>query len=338
MNRCTCLLLLFAAAACPGASQRPQPAPPVAPAPRAEDEPPEDKGQGGIRTQGSELKGGAMEAVVFNGELQSGPAAAAVVAGGAAPPRAFSGSDSDGEPLSITVERVVADPCPSAGGALSLYQVSHGGANPCEGEAVGADRGDRTLSACERAHFDAYTGLAVAIPGNVRDGAYVPSGRRRQFTLSCLTGVLAKCVRWGYRPWEGGPKQELLKACVRAARADYCGTGRSYTCPGARVDIIDRYKIQVREPDPRGQVLEADWGPDGASCLNFARLPGCSAASDQERLRQRILGECQKSRHSLALGACRARCPAADLACGQLIRTWTFKKQGSACDASSICR
>ncbi|HEX8114838.1 MAG TPA: ADYC domain-containing protein, partial [Kofleriaceae bacterium] len=47
------------------------------------------------------------------------------------------------------------------------------------------------------------------------------------FTLGCTTGVIAKCYRWGYRPWVTGYGDLVAMhwACTRLARADYCGDG-----------------------------------------------------------------------------------------------------------------
>ena len=53
------------------------------------------------------------------------------------------------------------------------------------------------------------------------------------FTFGCTTGVIAKCYRWGYRPWITGYGQTSLadhhQACTRMARADYCGNGTPHT-------------------------------------------------------------------------------------------------------------
>jgi ADYC domain-containing protein/beta-galactosidase-like protein len=77
--------------------------------------------------------------------------------------------------------------------------------------------------------------------GNWRDST-------TEFTVACDDGTYAKCARqWGYRPWRtakgvDGVSVKLDKfhrACTRAARADYCLNGTSYTKTGTIVDLFD---------------------------------------------------------------------------------------------------
>src|SRR5262245_27095970 len=72
-------------------------------------------------------------------------------------------------------------------------------------------------------------GQRAAIPIS---GAWDKQGNRIEsstlFTFGCTTGVIAKCYRWGYRPWLTGYPTSIAPihwACTRAARADYCGNG-----------------------------------------------------------------------------------------------------------------
>ena len=104
-------------------------------------------------------------------------------------------------------------------------------------------------------------------------------------TFACKNAVLAKCVLWGYRPWatatrcddkkkQKGCKQVALKdyhqACTRMARADYCGDGTPRTYEGTAIDLWDRLSPPVETPTT-DWAIEAEWNPDGASCLNFQR-------------------------------------------------------------------
>jgi hypothetical protein len=112
-------------------------------------------------------------------------------------------------------------------------------------------------------------------------------GRDGAITVSCASGVVAKCVRWGYPPWARGPGGEDLApfhaSCVRMARADYCGDGRPYTKDGTSIDNYDDLGIQKRgAADDPTYVFEAGWSPQGAVCVAHPRW------SDQvtlERLR-----------------------------------------------------
>jgi hypothetical protein len=95
-------------------------------------------------------------------------------------------------------------------------------------------------------------------------------------TLACTSGAIGKCMRLGYRPWDTLPSRasmsDLLTACTRMIRADYCGNGQSHTKDGTWVDIYDRFGIQKREP--RAGVperFEAAWGPNGATYLSVGR-------------------------------------------------------------------
>jgi hypothetical protein len=77
-------------------------------------------------------------------------------------------------------------------------------------------------------------------------GAHTESSAN--FTFACTTGTIAKCLRWGYKPWKSAPRAydgSMLSlkgfhlACTRAATADYCGDGRSYTKNGTLIDVYD---------------------------------------------------------------------------------------------------
>jgi hypothetical protein len=104
-------------------------------------------------------------------------------------------------------------------------------------------------------------------------------------TLACRDGALAKCTEWGYWPWattldcnEDGTKcewvelGELHQACTRMLRADYCGDGTAHTVDGVAIDVFDDLDISKRVTK---WPVEAEWGPDGATCLghNFRSAP-----------------------------------------------------------------
>ncbi len=99
------------------------------------------------------------------------------------------------------------------------------------------------------------------------------------FTLGCTTGVIAKCYRWGYRPWltgYGSDMTDIHWACTRMARADYCGDGTSHTQDGTWINVWDRLPapgpIQRRGLlPPLGMLFEAGWNTGGAVCLSRAR-------------------------------------------------------------------
>ncbi|MBF0443286.1 MAG: hypothetical protein HQK54_15360 [Oligoflexales bacterium] len=92
-------------------------------------------------------------------------------------------------------------------------------------------------------------------------------------TFACTSGVIAKCVRWGYIPWknvQGKSLKDLHQACTRMARADYCGNGKSHTRDGTMIDVFDPLGIQKRTDDDKF-FFEAAWSTDGATYVAKAR-------------------------------------------------------------------
>lgn len=139
-------------------------------------------------------------------------------------------------------------------------------------------------------------GDAAALPvGAVFD----PTGARvestTQFTFACTSGAIAKCYRWGYKPWLAHPDgPEVMPnihwACTRMARADYCGDGTSHTQDGTLINVWDTLSapgpFQTRDSIP-GMIFEAGWDTDGAVCLSKERwlsLPPGVALSCPDKL------------------------------------------------------
>ncbi|MCC8429992.1 hypothetical protein LJ725_13510 [Reyranella aquatilis] len=110
-----------------------------------------------------------------------------------------------------------------------------------------------------------------------------PDGRRQGFPLqgaqglevTCSSGAVGKCVRFGYRPWAAGQDGRRLTplhaACVRMVRGDYGGNGEAWTRNGMRIDVYDTEGIQTPENDPADR-FEAGWSPDGAVCVRHVRV------------------------------------------------------------------
>lgn len=125
------------------------------------------------------------------------------------------------------------------------------------------------------------------------EGRWNPGG----YTFSCSSGVIAKCARvWGYKPWktlmtDAGQAVELEplhRACVRAARADYCGNGQSSTREGTQIDMVDIYGFN-RRITGTGMRREASFSPDGAVSIARTRWP-LAAASPACRLPRHMPG------------------------------------------------
>lgn len=92
-------------------------------------------------------------------------------------------------------------------------------------------------------------------------------------TFACTAGVIAKCVRWGYKPWKtknGISLKPYHQTCTRMTRADYCGNGKGHTRDGTTINVFDLINIQERTPDT-GMVFEAAWDENGATYFSRAR-------------------------------------------------------------------
>jgi hypothetical protein len=100
-------------------------------------------------------------------------------------------------------------------------------------------------------------------------------------TFACISGALGKCVRLGYRPWAQVSNcttrdcsQVLLnnhhQACTRLIRADYCGTGKSYTLNGTFIELYDALNPQIQRQTMKWNI-EARWTAEKAECIGDAR-------------------------------------------------------------------
>ncbi len=127
-------------------------------------------------------------------------------------------------------------------------------------------------------------GINQAIPLTGRwdqTGAYIDDD---SITFACTNGALAKCVRWGYKPWKsikGESLRDYHQACTRMVPADYCGNGIGHTKDGTPIDVYDRLGIQQQTKNS-GMSFEARWNVDGAVYLNRTRFPNASAQLQQE--------------------------------------------------------
>ncbi len=118
-------------------------------------------------------------------------------------------------------------------------------------------------------------GVAACAPGDQGvfvEGAWDARGTHvagpGTFTYSCMRGVIAKCVEWGYAPWRVGAPRHA--ACTRLARADYCGDGNPWTVDGTAVGLNDTLGVSTFASGD-GFTFEAAWGPGGAVCVNETR-------------------------------------------------------------------
>lgn len=186
----------------------------------------------GVRLQGVRLQGTELVGVGLDGQELAGEELVGAV---------LDGILSDGSSISLEIVDASAD------GDLMRYTLQANGQSICEGQLGG-----------------------IFVPGSWDEsGAHHASieiaGRVVDTSFSCPSGVVAKCVSWGY---DGG--SDAHQACTRMARADYCGTGVPYTQDGTAIDIEDSLGIQTAS-NPAGFTFEAGWGRDGAVCASRAR-------------------------------------------------------------------
>lgn len=87
--------------------------------------------------------------------------------------------------------------------------------------------------------------------------------------IGCFSGMIGKSARWGYGMWE--QDMAIHEMATRVGRADYCGTGRSFTEVGNPLQIEDVYGVSQFEDE--SFPVEAVWSSaDGrAICLGTPR-------------------------------------------------------------------
>jgi hypothetical protein len=169
----------------------------------------------------------------------------------------LTGRDEAGAAVTLRVDDVSHDPR-DPDGDVFLYQLSVRDAAGAWQRYCAPDREGHTLAIPLQGSWDASRNHVAS----------------EAITFACTNGALAKCVRWGYKPWKtvnGVSLADHHQACVHMTPADYCGTGRPHTREGTRIDMWDRLGVQKREHEP-GQVLEAAWSPRGAVYLQKPRF------------------------------------------------------------------
>lgn len=124
---------------------------------------------------------------------------------------------------------------------------------------------------CRDANGRGVDAIAVAGRWDYREGLPGVGGAKYDdagsFTFACEGAAIAKCIRYGYKPWASVDGMSLARhhqACTRLLRADYCGDGTSHTVNGQWVNIVDALGVQR---DTENWALEAEWDTQGARCF-----------------------------------------------------------------------
>jgi len=98
-------------------------------------------------------------------------------------------------------------------------------------------------------------------------------------TMTCESGAVATCMRWGYRPWGSGQDQtgqtasfaDYHQACIHMKRASYCGDSQTYTLDGTPIFISDELSPPINSGSMA--LIEALWTTTGATCVSNRRHP-----------------------------------------------------------------
>lgn len=218
------------------------------------------------------LNGVVLTDLTLQGTLLSGSRNGQPVQGAALVGATILQRDIDGTAVVSTLTQVTVDPQDPRGETL-LYSLT----------TTDPDTGSTTSFCLSDPYGGSY---AIPLAGAWDDrGTY---GASNQITLACTAGVAAKCVRWGYKPWKTVNGQSLApyhQACLRMARADYCGDGVSHTADGTLIDMYDSAGIQVRTPFDASSPLyfDAAWTPHGAWCVTKDRWLKLSSLASVSR-------------------------------------------------------
>lgn len=156
----------------------------------------------------------------------------------------------------------------------------------------------------------------IPLSGSWDDSAGTPTGGSHiadpgAVTLACRGFALAKCVELGYVPGRSvqecrapgecrtRPLSAYHQACTRMLRADYCGDGTATTRDGTLVDVWDNLSIQT--DDASTWSFEAEWTPNGASCVKQTRWP--TIVDEGEAVATYIQDHCPGRWHTQGCGA-----------------------------------
>ncbi|HEX2572846.1 MAG TPA: ADYC domain-containing protein [Polyangia bacterium] len=249
----------------------------------------------GMHLNGTQLSGVRLEGTTLLAVREDG----STLSGAQLVGSELSGVLSDGSTLPLRIDAVGFAPAPNDD--LYAYQVSYASPDGSGWQPLcGVDEAGAPVAAFP------LSGL-----WDEREG--VPGGGSHTsdpdwFTFACRGAAIAKCVEWGYRPWErvlgckGGncaavSLEPYHQACTRMVRADYCGDGEPWTVDGRAINIFDGLGIQT---DTESWTFEAEWGPGGARCLTRDRV--LQLEVELEPLGIKVLPDCILARVDATCG------------------------------------
>jgi hypothetical protein len=90
--------------------------------------------------------------------------------------------------------------------------------------------------------------------------------------VSQSDGAITKCARqWLLDP---AALPDAFLACIRMARADYCGDGQPHTLNGTEVGLSTPRDPMRSSDCTDGRCFEASWSKNGAVCISHPRWTG----------------------------------------------------------------
>jgi hypothetical protein len=114
---------------------------------------------------------------------------------------------------------------------------------------------------------------AIVIEGRYdNDGNFLAD--TGSIAFACRGTASAKCIVWGYKPWEevgGVSLRNHYQACLAMVRGDYCRNNIPHTVNGTAIDVSDHGLPAPRQVSGTNWRVEAQWGVGGAVCFTTPR-------------------------------------------------------------------
>ncbi len=193
---------------------------------------------------------------VVGGEERGGPEAFPVV---------LTYENDQGQRSRLWIERAInLGQSAYLGGMLDHYELAY------EVEQDGA-WSEKHTDVCVNGAGESVPVLLVNGEWDYETGAWI-SEDPETITMACREAAIAKCIEWSYRE-QYGERGWSHQACTRMVRADYAGDGTPHTLNGTRIYVGDPFGYNDHQHShPGWLVKEAEWTPDGASCINRSGL------------------------------------------------------------------
>ena len=214
----------------------------------------------GMSINGMSINGMSINGMSINGSELTGVTSGGPVSGTGLVGATIVGQLSSGASLSLRIDAAGALAAPNTD--VWAYEVSIDTDTGWE-PLCGTDAGGTPIRAIPLAGTWNYQA------GVAGGGSWTASSSL--YTFGCRGAALAKCVEYGYKPWQtvgGTSLRDHHQACTRMLRADYCGDGSSWTANGTPINLYDDVGLQS---DDASWLVDAEWTANGAICTNNIR-------------------------------------------------------------------